>query len=744
MATISLFKAAKGAATRNTTPDDHLDFAEYITNIREGYWYNEVTAYRAAKTDETKRRLSAVTPSGKFKKQGRDGLDTHSGILCIDIDAKDNEGVNMKALLNDEFLLAMHKSTGGEGYAAYYRIEPDRHLEAFFALEKRLADKYHIIIDPACKDVSRLRFVSFDPEAYHTERKVAVFKAYLPKAKATPAPKFYPHGEHDVEHIVQQIEAKRIDLTNSYADWVKIGFAIAAKYQDMGADLFHRVSAISPKYDPQACDRKYKALCQTKQNSVSFASFMWLAKNAGVEIQTPQTRHIVSTAKTHRMRVGTNGGPKDIASATETAVRILREIDQIDVEQLDEIVAHTMQMDSDELKTASTEDSPIKQIKAYLRSYDLRRNAVTRNIELNGQPINDTDINNIYVACLENFGKKEVNMQLVNAIVDSDFVVTYNPFVEFFAKNGHRQPKGCIEALTNTITSTAQEHAFVQMCIYKWLCSVVASMQGDYSLAILVLCGDQGIGKTNFFRNLLPAELRSYYGESKLDAGKDDEILMCKKIILCDDEFGGKSKQEAKKLKELSSKQTFSIRKPYGRVHEDLNRYAVLCGTSNDEEVINDPTGNRRILPIVAASIDWDAYDAIDKTDLFIECYHAIQTHGSDAWQLSRAEIAILNDRTQLNVQPAVEKELLLKLFTIPDRSDDPEGKWLTNSEIKDVIETCTRQHVSAHKLGAILKSLGCQKVCRRERNFLGCYFVVRNYERSDYAQTPTNQGIPF
>jgi hypothetical protein len=133
------------------------------------------------------------------------------------------------------------------------------------------------------------------------------------------------------------------------------------------------------------------------------------------------------------MRVGTNGGPKDIASATETAVRILREIDQIDVEQLDEIVAHTMQMDSDELKTASTEDSPIKQIKAYLRSYDLRRNAVTRNIELNGQPINDTDLNNIYVACLENFGKKEVNMQLVNAIVDSDFVVTYNPFLELQA-----------------------------------------------------------------------------------------------------------------------------------------------------------------------------------------------------------------------------------------------------------------------------------------------------------------------
>jgi len=318
MATISLFKAAKGAATRNTTPDDHLDFAEYITNIRDGYWYNEVTAYRAAKTDETKRRLSAVTPSGKFKKQGRDGLDTHSGILCIDIDAKDNEGVNMKALLNDEFLLAMHKSTGGEGYAAYYRIEPDRHLEAFFALEKRLADKYHIIIDPACKDVSRLRFVSFDPEAYHTERKVAVFKAYLPKAKATPAPKFYPHGEHDVEHIVQQIEAKRIDLTNSYADWVKIGFAIAAKYQDMGADLFHRVSAISPKYDPQACDRKYKALCQTKQNPVSFALIRLMSSSWMKSSHTP-CKWIAMNSKPHQPRIRPSSRSKRTCDPTTCA-----------------------------------------------------------------------------------------------------------------------------------------------------------------------------------------------------------------------------------------------------------------------------------------------------------------------------------------------------------------------------------------------------------------------------------------
>ena len=147
---------------------------------------------------------------------------------------------------------------------------------------------------------------------------------------------------------------------------------------------------------------------------------------------------------------------------------------------------------------------------------------------------------------------------------------------------------------------------------------------------------------------------------------------MCKKIILCDDEFGGKSKQEAKKLKELSSKQTFSIRKPYGRVHEELNRYAVLCGTSNDEEVINDPTGNRRILPIVVSETGWDAYEAIDKIDLFIEALHSHNLNGADAWQLSKAEVIMLNNHTMHNVQPAIEKEMLLNLFTIPLDYSDP------------------------------------------------------------------------
>ncbi len=54
---------------RNNVPENHMPFVQYIQDIKDGIYYTEVMAYRKAKTEETKRRLSAVTPSGKFKKQ---------------------------------------------------------------------------------------------------------------------------------------------------------------------------------------------------------------------------------------------------------------------------------------------------------------------------------------------------------------------------------------------------------------------------------------------------------------------------------------------------------------------------------------------------------------------------------------------------------------------------------------------------------------------------------------------------
>jgi len=230
----------------------------------------------------------------------------------------------------------------------------------------------------------------------------------------------------------------------------------------------------------------------------------------------------------------------------------------------------------------------------------------------------------------------------------------------------------------------------------------MASIHGTYSLMILVLTGKQMIEKTNFFRNLLPDDLRNYYAESKLDAGKDDEVLMTQKLIIVDDEFGGKSKQEAKKLKDLSSKQYFSIRRPYGRFPEDIRRIAVLGGTSNDKEVLNDPTGNRRIIPLHINNIDKKKFENIDKTDLFMELYHEWKRIG-DGWMLTKTEVDFLNRSTEKHEQELVEVQLIQKYCTL----DETKCQSNTTTDVKVWLENKTNQKLSLYKLGQSLIKCG-------------------------------------
>jgi predicted P-loop ATPase len=138
-------------------------------------------------------------------------------------------------------------------------------------------------------------------------------------------------------------------------------------------------------------------------------------------------------------------------------------------------------------------------------------------------------------------------------------------------------------------------------------------------------------------------------------------------------------------------------------VSEDLPRYAVLCGTSNEEEVLNDPTGNRRILPINLKGFNWERYQKIDKTALWMEMYRYYKTFG-DAWMLTKDDIKRLNEFTVSNEQPSQEEEALFMFYRKPKEGERIEE--YSNTEIRTTIEMGTRLKISAHKLGLAMKKL--------------------------------------
>lgn len=358
----------------------------------------------------------------------------------------------------------------------------------------------------------------------------------------------------------------------------------------------------------------------------------------------------------------------------------------------------------------SSKKSIIHQIEEHLHSkYSLRRNVITRHVELNGRQIEDRDVNTIWKEAAKVIPK--VTKGAVQDIIFSNFTPDYNPFDDFFEQHQHIQPSGVIERYFRCLASDTGleegEAFFPDYPVYfgtRWLVGLISSIHGHHSPLMLVLTGPQGNGKTEFFRRLFPTELKPYFAESKMDAGKDDDILMCKKAIIFDDEMSGKSKKEEAKMKSILSREDVTVREPYGRASVTLRRICTFCGTTNNKEVLRDPTGNRRIIPINVLSIDFDKIDQVDRVELIMEAYWLWK--GGFKWELSGEDIKLLNDNTGSFENYSTEYEMLASHFSyIPDEYH-PSGVYMTYSEMQAYME-----HYSGLRLNREVIQKECQRI---------------------------------
>lgn len=692
MSTISLYPVITDV---KNSKDISID--TFLQQVKDGRWQDEIIKLRAEK-DETKRKLLKnklpyVTISGKFKYRNEQGLEKHSGFICMDID---NIDLSIKEeLCADNYFYSVFTSCSGNGLCAIAKINPKAHLESFNFLSEHLFIKYSINVDEKCKDVSRPRYITYDPDVYINDNSQLCPVKPTPKRKAQPIVN-YVFQENDFTEIINQVQAARIDLTSDYEDWIKIGLALAGKFGEHGRDYFHAFSQYNESYSQPKADKKYTHLLKSTDQKVSIGTIYYLAKQRGLNIYSPRTQNIIRTVR------GINRVDNDTPKI-ERVKRSLREIDGFTEDEIEQSIPLVNQILSEPI--SGGDDNLILDIKIFIKqNYSLRHNEISRNIELDGIPISDRIVNSIYIHCRTYIPKATAD--LVKAILFSEFINSYNPFLEFFKlmdELKHEDTRGHILKLVRSIkTDTPNADLFIR----KWFVSIISCIHYKHSPLMLILCGAQSTGKTPWFRQLLPPSLRKYYAESKLDKEKDDEILMTKKVMIMDDEWGGKSKKDSKKTKGMSSKETFSIRAPYGHVSEDLMRLAILCGTSNEFEILNDDTGNKRLLPINTLQVDWDVYNSIDKDKLLYEAYLEYKD-GYDC-ELSTSEVKTLNDSTERFKQISIEEELILKYYRIPD--DDDRKSEVTNSDILIRIQNYTNTRLNQTRLGIILKNIGFEQ----------------------------------
>lgn len=114
----------------------------------------------------------------------------------------------------------------------------------------------------------------------HWQPKPAIKKpvAFVPKQNS--ATKI----ERDVEVIICRVEAAGIDLTENYEDWLKLGFAFASEFGELGRGYFHRISRFWSGYKMEDCNRQFDKCLKGRRTGVSIKTFFAAARDSGVNI----------------------------------------------------------------------------------------------------------------------------------------------------------------------------------------------------------------------------------------------------------------------------------------------------------------------------------------------------------------------------------------------------------------------------------------------------------------------------
>lgn len=250
---------------------------EYIFNYIKTTLDPSVELYRKTFLVEDKKNTPCYTASGVFDKRCISGLLRYNGIVSIDIDFKDqpkkDEFENLiNRLRKWEYTYCLHKSISGKGYALYIITDnknPDLHKRYFNKIVSTI-QKTGIVADIACSDISRLRYISYDPDLYLNE-KASIWNEMEEYSRSNSDVSYCKANDpnSEIRDCVRYLKAAvemEVDLFDSYEYWKRGAFAMSSTFGNDGRDMFHRICSFSPKYDERECDKIYDKGLKTAMN----------------------------------------------------------------------------------------------------------------------------------------------------------------------------------------------------------------------------------------------------------------------------------------------------------------------------------------------------------------------------------------------------------------------------------------------------------------------------------------------
>jgi putative DNA primase/helicase len=240
----------------------------------------------------------------------------------------------------------------------------------------------------------------------------------------------------------------------------------------------------------------------------------------------------------------------------------------------------------------------------------------------------------------------------------------------------------------------------------RWLLSAVAGVfrpNGVSAHGVLVFQGEQYVGKTHWFKRLVPAELGVIQDGVILRPDDKDSVKQTVSNWLVElGELDATFKRsDIAQLKAFITRDKDVLRRAYAKRESEFARRTVFFASVNPVEFLHDPTGNRRYWTIAVEHLN--AEHDIDMQQLWAEV-HAIYEFG-DTWYLTAEEMAVLNlSNRQFEVRELVEERILAKFdFESPSILEHP-----LELSVSQILEKIGIERPTRHELNT------CGEVVRR------------------------------
>jgi hypothetical protein len=263
----------------------YVSLIDIFADIKAGTYLNIVSKLRftrrlqgkeAYKQLREKMTIPTYTPSAVCA--GIKVVVRRTMIIALDIDHTISEEQKQRIIQSD-YTLCMHKSISGFGYVVYYKYE-GQHIDVFNYLEGYYK-KFGIEVDAACKNINRLRYISYDKDLYYNLdskvlKVVRTHREPTTRKQSINTSATYTNDDK-IYNCLEQIHKRRIDVTQG-VNWVRIGRALVNTYNELGRDIFHQFSQYHYKYSTHETDQKYNTFLRSDCTGYTIGAIFQICK----------------------------------------------------------------------------------------------------------------------------------------------------------------------------------------------------------------------------------------------------------------------------------------------------------------------------------------------------------------------------------------------------------------------------------------------------------------------------------